>query len=489
MILAATGLAFAPTLWASFHLDDYSVLGDPMLTSPSGAWEVWQPLRVRPLSYFTLWLNYQISGPAPFTYHLMNWHLHLVSVWLCARTLARLLPAPAALLATVVFALHPIQTESVAYVFARSTLLCGLFCWAALDAWTARRPWLAVVMQALALLAKEEAVALPLVIALLEWWRWRSTALWKPLAAMVAVTLVAGVRSVIVAASLAGSGVLAQSGVNPIAYLATQSYVLLRYAAQIVAPVALNFDPDIPLLNDWRGWTLWLIWIAVGALAVKRFSREGVWILASLAFLAPTSTLLPIQDLSADRRLYLALAAVAAAAATWKPNLPRAVTLGLGAVLLALSFSRSLTWLTEETLWRDTVAKSPAKVRSRVQLARAVTPQEALTVLGNLQDPLAVSEKGRVLMELGRPADALQAFGQVLAATPGDAGALTNRGAALAALGQTEAAQGDFRSALQSDACFFPALRNLKQLGSAMPANPACRFSAEQRLALQGRIP
>lgn len=464
--------AFAPTLWGSFHLDDYSVLRDPMLTSATGGWELWALNRVRPLSYFTLWLNYQVGGEAPFGYHLVNWLLHLASVWLCGRTLGRLLPANAALLATVVFALHPVQTESVAYVFARSTLLCGLCCWAALDAWTRGRLWWAVAWQGAALLAKEEAVALPVVVALLEgsWLRWR------PLAAMFALALVAGLRSVWAGAALAGSGVLSESGVKPLDYLATQSYVLLRYAAQLVAPVALNFDPDIALLSDWRGWAWWLVWIGVGALAVRRFASWGVWVLAALAFLAPTSSVLPIADLSADRRLYLAVAMLAAAV----PVVPRKVVLGVGVLLGVLACGRALTWMTEESLWRDTVAKSPAKARPRVQLARVVTPSEALVVLGDLADPLVWAERGRVLMELGRPAEALAMFGQVLGATPGDPGALTNRGAALAALGQGEAARGDFERALASDACFYPALRNLRR---AAPAQ--CRLSAEQRRSLE----
>ena len=458
-----------------------------MLTSVRGGWEVWQPWRVRPLSYFTLWLNYQLGGPSPFGYHLVNWLLHLGSVWLAWRTLARLLSANGALLAAVIFALHPLQTESVAYVFARGTLLCGFCCWAALDAWTAGRPWRAVAFQTLALLAKEEAVALPVVIALLEWRRARSLLEWKPLAAMLAVTTAAGARSFVAGTMLAGSGVLSQSGVTPLDYLATQSYVLLRYAGEILLPVAINFDPDIPLLASWLGGSLWLIWIALAALAIKHFAQGGVWLLAALAFLSPTSTILPIQDLSADRRLYLALGALGAALGTWKPGVPRKASLVLGLLLLTLSLARSFTWLTEESLWRDTVAKSPNKSRPRVQLARAVLPQEALALLAGLQDPLALGERGRVLMELGRPADALPVFGQLLAAAPGDPAALTNRGAVLAALGQTEAAQGDFRRALEKDPCFYPAWRNLHQLGSAVKPDAQCRFSPEQSGALEGR--
>ena len=474
-------------MWGSFHLDDYSILGDPLLTRISGAWEVWQPARVRPLTYFTLWLNYQAGGADPFGYHLVNWLLHLVSVWLCARTMTRLLPATGALLATTLFALHPIQTETVAYVFARSTLLCGLCCWLAILMWAQRRTWLTVAACALALLAKEEAVALPVVIALLEWSQTRSAAKWRPIAAMLGLALAVGARGLFITATQAGTGAMASAGVTPLAYLATQSYVLLRYAGEIVAPVALNFDPDLAPWNNAAGWGLWLIWIGAVAWAVRRFQQGGCWLLIALAFLAPTSTVLPINDLSADRRLYLVLAAVGAAIAKAWPGIPARLVLALGAIGLVLAFNRSLTWRTEESLWRDTVAKSPAKVRPRVQLARSVAASEALRILGPGEDALTLAERGRVLMELSRPADALQAFGRVLAMDPGDAAALTNRGVALAALGQTEAARSDFARALARDACFFPALRNMRRMGFAVKVDAGCQFSASQREALEGR--
>ena len=441
-------------------MDDYSLLVDPVVTSADGWWRVWALDRVRPLTYLSFWLNYQIGGESPWDYHAVNWALHLASVWLCSLTLSRLLPANAVFFATAVFALHPVQTESVAYVFARSTLLCGLFSLAALALWTRGRHWLAVAMCGLALLAKEEAVALPVVIALLHWSISRNHREWRPIAAMFALAALVGARGLFVATTQAGTGAVASAGIGPLDYFATQSYVLVRYALEIAAPVALTFDPDIPVMNNWRGWALWLAWIAVAAWASRRFSkaRAGFWVLAGLAFLAPTSTILPINDLSADRRLYLVLVAVGAALA---PLVPVRLGYAVAALLAFAAFTRTQTWATEEALWRDTVAKSPEKVRPRVQLARAVAPGEALAVLGDLADPLAEAERGRVLMELRRPAEALTSFGRVLAARPGDAGALTNRGVALAALGQAEAARADFERALAVDRCYAPALRNL----------------------------
>ena len=162
---------------------------------------------------------------------------------------------------------------------------------------------------------------------------------------------------------------------------------------------------------------------------------------------------------------------------------------GRGGLLLGgLSFSRAFVFQTEESLWRATVAGSPAKVRPRIQLARAVAPSEAIAVLAGLPDEARVaSERGRAYLELGRPAEALREFGLALAAEPGDARALANRGTALAAMGQIPAARQDFVRALALDPCLYSALLNLRQLGLPLPVLGPCRFTAEQknRLGIQ----
>ena len=145
LILVFAGLiAFGGCLLAGFQFDDYAIFSDPSLTSSSGWWEVWRPLRTRPLTYFTFWANYQLGGQNPVGYHAVNLALHLACVWVLFDVLKKLMPANAAFVAAAVFAVHPIQTEAVAYVFARGTLLATLFCLLALRDWAAGHHWRAV---------------------------------------------------------------------------------------------------------------------------------------------------------------------------------------------------------------------------------------------------------------------------------------------------------------------------------------------------------
>ncbi|MEO7652635.1 MAG: hypothetical protein ABIZ80_19420, partial [Bryobacteraceae bacterium] len=76
-ILLLVLVAFGASVTAPFHFDDYAILSDPVLTSPSGWWKVWRIEQTRPLTYFTFWMNYQLGGRNPAGYHAVNLLLHL----------------------------------------------------------------------------------------------------------------------------------------------------------------------------------------------------------------------------------------------------------------------------------------------------------------------------------------------------------------------------------------------------------------------------
>ena len=108
------------------------MLRDPRITGSSGWWEVWLPLQTRPLTQFSFWANHALGGGSgeanPLPWHLVNLLLHAVNTWLVWRIAMRMLPSQGAWIAAALFALHPLQSEPVNYVFARSTLLMTTFC-------------------------------------------------------------------------------------------------------------------------------------------------------------------------------------------------------------------------------------------------------------------------------------------------------------------------------------------------------------------------
>ena len=477
-------IAFGSCLSGSFHFDDYSLF--------SG--NLWHPFPTRPLTYATFSMNATLGGRDPIAYHAVNLALHVTATVLAYVALKALLPAWPAWIAAAIFAVHPFQAEPVNYVFARGTLLETVFCLAALLAWTRERHWWAVAWFAGALLSKEECVAFPILLLLLELSKSKSLDQWKPIAAMLALALIAGLRVFLVAQSTPGSQAGSEAGVSFAAYALTQGTVIWRYLRMLIVPWGFTIDPEIHLASPSTGALAWILLAALLALATLRFTRlqPGFWFMAGIVLLLPSSSVFPASDLAADRRLYLPMVGFAACAGLLLRRV-RPVMLAPGlAVFIVLSFARTQTWRKEESLWSDAVAKAPDKVRPKIQLARAVEPARALELLKRAEsiapdDARIASEIGRVYLGSGHLDQALIAFGRALALAPGSADALNNRGAALLALGQTDAARQDFERALAANPCQFDARLNLLRIKVSIPVPAGCRFSREQLDALEQR--
>lgn len=491
LLLAAALAAYGLTLAGSFHFDDYSLFSDPVITSASGWWRVWLPHQTRPLTWFSFWLNYRLGGNDPILYHAFNLALHLAAVWLAAGVLMRLLPERAAWIAAALFAIHPIQSEPVAYVFARAIVLATVFCLLSLDSWLRGRHWIAVAWFALALLAKEECAAFPVFLLLLHLTSARARRELAPIGAMMLLSLAAGLRVIWAMAVTPGAQSAQSAGITPWTYLLTQGPVILRYLRLLAIPWGFSADPGVLPVTDWRAGAAWLALAALALAAGWRFKgrREGFWFLGGMLLLLPSSSIFPVADLAVDRRLYLPMLAFSACAGLLLQRIDRRVLAAAALVLIGLSAHRSWVWRSEESLWTEAVERAPWKVRPKLQLARAVDPGRALALLAQARqlaprDPDIPAEQGRVYLENGRPDMALAAFGRELALAPSDAKALNNRGAALLALGQKDAARADFERALAKDPCFFNARLNLRILGGAPPPAANCSYTPEQQKML-----
>ncbi len=516
LVLFAAAAALSPCLWASFHFDDYSLFSDPILSGWSGSWEVFRLERTRPLTYFTFWVNLQLGGGEPFGFHLVNLLLHLGAVWVAWRVFRRLVGEGAALAAMLIFALHPIQTEAVTYVFARATLLATLLCLLCWKAWIDRKYTVAVGWFALSLLAKEEAAAFPIFLLGVEYFvngkRLADFAvLRKPLAWMVALVASAGGRLAYAAEVTEAAGVgfdLAEVSLRE--YVLTQPRVILEYLRLVAWPIGLNFDRDFPVSGGLESATvvagIALILMVCAALLYARKFKAAFWALGFLILITPTSSIVPLADVFSERRVYLPMLSLSLALGLALKRRARLLLPLVALVLGGLTFDRARIWRNEETLWRDTVARSPGKVRPKLRLARALEPrgpaawEERLGLLlaARRLAPDATDttiEIGVFYLRSGRAADARREFQGVLDADPNDAQALANYGAALYLLGNLEGARGSFSRALSADPCNFDARNNLVLLVTATHGSAAnemlyavpdrCRFTPEQEALLE----
>ena len=175
----------------SFILDDDLLLtGNAMIRAPDGLARIWfstEPTDYWPVTNTSLWLEWRLWSASPNGYHVTNLLLHIVDCWLIWWVLAKLsIPGP---LAALLFAVHPINVESVAWIAQRKNVLALLFFLLAigwyLNAESDQKPedlanhrglnlrWYGLSLTAfvLAMLSKGSVAILPLVLLLIAWWR------------------------------------------------------------------------------------------------------------------------------------------------------------------------------------------------------------------------------------------------------------------------------------------------------------------------------
>lgn len=182
-------VAYWPALQAGWIWDDDSyVTANTVVQTPEGIVDAWVPGRTPqyyPLVFVSFWTQHALHGMNPMGFHLVNLLLHLGSSLLLWRLL-RALGVPGAGIAAVVFALHPMQVESVAWVTERKNTLSLFFALGSVRAWlrfaddprgfTAKAGWwgLSLCLFLLAMLSKTTAVAVPVAIVVVELWRRRA---------------------------------------------------------------------------------------------------------------------------------------------------------------------------------------------------------------------------------------------------------------------------------------------------------------------------
>src|ERR1039457_6762040 len=187
-ILCATLVAYVPALRGGLLWDDSSHVTRPDLQSLHGLWRIWFDLgatqQYYPLLHSAFWMEHRMWGDAVLGYHLTNIALHAASACLVV-TIVRRLSLPGAWFAGLVFALHPVSVEAVAWISEQKSTLSGVFYLASALAYLrfdqsrrASRYWLALGLFVLALLTKTVTATLPGALLGGFWWQ-RGRLEWK----------------------------------------------------------------------------------------------------------------------------------------------------------------------------------------------------------------------------------------------------------------------------------------------------------------------
>jgi hypothetical protein len=246
--------AYFPALNGQFLWDDdRHVSQNKALRSLDGLRRIWfvphTTPQYYPLTHTTFWIEWRLWGDRTVGYHIANVLLHAINALLLWRLL-RLLDVPGAWAAAMLFALHPIQVESVAWISERKNLLSMMFYLGALITWwrgangSGRGQLIAAfVLFVLALLAKSVACSMPAVALVLLWWkrgmlRWRDVWLLLPFFAVgLAMALLTGWTE---RTYVGASG--ADWQLSPIQRLLIASRTVWFYAMKLVWPARLTFS-------------------------------------------------------------------------------------------------------------------------------------------------------------------------------------------------------------------------------------------------------
>lgn len=375
----------------------------------------WNPLQR--LSYLAEW---KLFGPEPFAFRLTNVLLHagcallafaVLDTWLRGRLRSAWTSRWTAAAAATLFAAHPSNVETVAWISERKSLLAAAFAFGAAWMWLraepgdVRRRAGALALFGIGLLAKTSIVVLPALLVLLDLSRRRRPA-WGWMFGFAAVA--AGPAWMQVAAAERAIQPLHGGSVGT--HAATIVAAIPDYAAQVVLPLRHAprrlFEP-VTSAGDLRLWCGLALLAALAATVLRSWRGAGVWFVAvpwALCVLLLT-LIVPIPIIVADRYLYLllpfVLAAIVASLEAFRarrspPASPRAKTWTAAAAvvactLLAAEYGRA--WRTSESLWERQLSRHPG-------------------------DAMAWYSMGTTQMESGRPAACRVAYEQVLRIDP-----------------------------------------------------------------------
>jgi hypothetical protein len=192
ILFLAIILAYSPVWWAGYIWDDDLVVTtNPCIVGPLGLKEIWttKAADICPLALTTFWVENKLWGLVPLPYHLVNVLLHGASAMVLWRVLLSL-RIPGAWMGAALWALHPVQVESVAWITEMKNTESGVFFLLSIfffvkDLRTGpakqRSGWnwndaLTLLFAALAMACKSSTVILPVVLCLCAWWmegRWQ----------------------------------------------------------------------------------------------------------------------------------------------------------------------------------------------------------------------------------------------------------------------------------------------------------------------------
>lgn len=481
-LILAIFLVYSP-VWSAGYIwdDDAVVTANPVIVGPLGLKDIWttKAADICPLTLTTFWVAHKLWGVAPLPYHLLTVLLHAAGACVLWRALLSL-RVPGAWLGAAVWALHPVQVESVAWIAEMKNTQSGLFFLLSIlffvkvmraEALEKRSAWnsnytLALLFAALAIASKSSTVILPVVLCLCAWWikrQWKASDLIRVLPVFL-MSLVGALVSLWTQKAQLATFIDPQLTRTWPERLVTAGDAFWFYLGKVLWPYPLStIYPRWHI--DASQWVAYFPLAAVAGLFLVLFLNRGTWARPGFfVFAYFLAALLPVLgfanntifrfSLVFDHLQYLAsigplvlAAAGIAHLATFFVSKQLWLQAAVGSVLLLglglSSFQRVGVYANQDTLWTDTLAKNP----------------DSDIAYGNL---------GALRLIQGRADEALEDCRKATALNPFYAEAHNNLGLVLLAKGQVGEAISHYQQALKIDPTYVVAYKNL---GNALTRN------------------
>lgn len=525
-------LAYGGTLRNGFTFDDQAIIVKNSLIKRVEHWpalltsDYWAGGRdpgaaptiraglYRPLVLLSFAVNHAVAGLTPWSYHLVNVLLHLGVTWLLYLVARRLgFSQPASLIAAILFAVHPIHTEAVAGVVGRAELLMSVGVLAGLLWGIGGRLWLSLTALLLALLSKEQAVMLPVLVLLYDFTVGRTMPashsrkpefhhLMHRYGPYVLLVAAYGVLRGLILGHLSPPPTPFLD--NPLPHLdwwprlLTTIKVAGHYLRLFLWPDPLSADYSYQAISVAHslldGGVLFglLAWAGLLALAVVS-SRRSPRVCFAVGFLLVTflpvsNLLLPIGTIMGERLFYLPSAGLCLLCAagfgriqstlvseggpvTRKPRFPRAragvlvLFIGLSLALLLRTMFRVQDWADDDQLAQSLIRVVPHSAKAHSIAGRIAKDkgqwneaidqfQAAVSLYPDYLsvDPTLNSNMGIALIESGRMAEGVAALERAVALEPRWSLPLYNLGFAYTKQGRNREAEGLYRAAANLNA-------------------------------------
>jgi len=507
-VLIGVGLlAYSNSFHNGFIYDDL-----PYIVDNPRFHRLWPPGPIvshtsRPVVLLSLALNYAVGGLNPWGYHLFNVAVHILAALTLYGVARRTLVSESlqsrfgeaapwlAMVISLAWLVHPLQTESVTYTIQRGESLMGLFYLLSLysvirSVGPSRNGWWrvgAVASCALGMACKPVMVTAPVVLLLYDRaflaksWRETLRQRWPLYACLAATWLLLPLLLANGASEWKPSAGFGYEKISWPSYLFTQPGAILHYLRLALWPAPLCFDygweygwPAARTLGEALPTSIAVAALLAGTAWAWR-QKPAIGFLGAWFFiiLAPTSSFVPLADLVVEHRMYLPLAAVVAAVVvggfelggnllSGQPQtrgiLGGAACLALALPLTLLTIRRNRDYLSGFTIWQDTVSKRPTNPRAHNALG-LILVQAGQTAEGINQYEQAVRIKpdygqahnnlAVALFEMDKVDDAIRHFERALAIKPDDAEAHDNFAIALFELGRVKEATAHFEQAVR----------------------------------------